>query len=83
MIAIYICVPLAILITLIVFSSKKEKKRKYTEWLLELNQWEVNDAVELIHSNDRYFDVSDNATYCFCLCKICLRKIATKISQQH
>jgi len=64
MIAIYIIVPILILFTLFIINGVKTKRRKYAEWLLELNQWEVDDVVELLYDNyEKYYDISDMSSY--------------------
>jgi hypothetical protein len=64
MLAFYIISPIVILITLLIIRKVRKNKRKYAEWLLELNQWEPNDVIEIRYDTyDDYFDVEDNKKY--------------------
>lgn len=48
MTAVYIIGSIVLFITFIVMVSRAIKKSNYSEWLLELNQWEIDDIVEII-----------------------------------
>jgi uncharacterized membrane protein YhdT len=47
MTAIYITVPILILIVFLIVKRNKKKKIEYAEWLIEITQWEIGDIVEI------------------------------------
>lgn len=60
-ILLYIIAPIVLLITLLIIRNIVKTKRKLSEWLLEINQWEIGDTVEIKEDCDiTYYCVDDN-----------------------